>query len=74
MKTASALGERGMVKSVTEPSRRMTDPVGVPLVVESTWAVRVMEEPMAALELKLLRVMSVAAGLIARLAAGEGMA
>jgi hypothetical protein len=36
VKTASPLGERGVVARVAEPSRRVTEPVGVPPVVEAT--------------------------------------
>jgi hypothetical protein len=36
VKTASPAAERGVVKRVREPSRRVTEPVGMPLVVEAT--------------------------------------
>jgi hypothetical protein len=34
--TASPVGESDVVKRVREPSRRVTVPVGAPLVVEAT--------------------------------------
>jgi hypothetical protein len=36
VKTASPVAERGVVKRVREPSRSVTMPVGVPLVVLAT--------------------------------------
>jgi hypothetical protein len=59
VRTASPEGERGAVKRVLAPSRSVTEPVGVPLVVVTTWAVRVMEE--VGLSEEFVSVMSVGA-------------
>jgi hypothetical protein len=73
VKAASPLVEIGEVKSGTPASRRVMEPVGVPTVVLAMCDVSVMGEPEVAVATRLLRVMTVGAGLMVRIAAGEAM-
>jgi hypothetical protein len=60
--------ERGCVEMGLPASSRVTEPVGVPLVVLATVAVRATGEVVVALEVRLVIVMTVGAGLIATVA------
>ena len=60
--------ERGCVKMGLPLSSRVAEPVGVPVVVLTTVAVRATGEPTVALAVKLLIVTTVGAGLIVTMA------
>src|SRR5438876_411877 len=54
VKTASPVGERGVVARVTEPPRGVTDPVGVRVGVEAAGAVGGVEEPVVMVAARLV--------------------
>ncbi len=74
MKTAAPVADRTVVEIGLALSRRVTEPVGVPVVVLATYAVMFMEEPAMAVAPRLLSVIRVGAGLMVRVAAGDAMA
>ena len=68
MKTASPVAERGAVKRVVVPSRRVTEPVGVPAGGGGNMSGEGDGEPAVAVAMRLLRVTSMGAGLMVRVA------
>jgi hypothetical protein len=73
MKTASPEEESRLVKRGLLPSSRVTEPVGVPVVVLATWTVRLTVDPVVPVATKLLSVMTVPAGVMVRAVEGAAM-
>ena len=71
MKAASPVAGMFVVKRVVIPSRRMTVPVGMPLVVLATWVVNVTGDPGEIVADEAVSVVRVGAGVMVSVGAFE---